>query len=331
MKKIRNVLFAILVVIAVCMGCTAEAPVEESTPTPVASTREGGIKDNRNINVMIERSDDWKRFVTKPVVDEEFLKQIDGSTATIPVTAELYRQLYDYPDDKINNNVYHATTHQAYLNLINKEKDIIFVTEPSKEELKIAKKKGVKLDVVPFIKEAFVFIVNEKNPVDSLTVEQIQGVYTGEYKEWKELGDENGEVIYPFQRDTNSGSQTAMEQLVMKDKKMIEPVKSERISGMGMMLEVIADYQNKPGAIGYTYKYYLNNLYLQEGVKILNIDGVEPNKENITNESYPFTTNYYMVIREDEPANSPARKLRDWLLTDEGQKVVEMCGYCRIN
>ena len=327
MKKSRNVLVVLLlVVMVVCMSCD---PIVEPTPTPT-TVQDSGLKDNRNINVMIKRSEDWKKFVKKPVIEEEFMKRIDGSTATIPVTAELYRQFFDYPDDKINNDLYHATTHQAYLNLINGKKDIIFVTEPSKEELAEAKKKGVKLDVVPFIKEAFVFIVNEKNSVNDLSVEQIQGIYTGEYKDWKDIGSDKKEVIYPFQREANSGSQTAMEQLVMKDKKMIEPVKTEVISGMGAMLEQIADYENVPGAIGYTYKYYLNNLYHQEGVKILNVNGVEPKNESLLDNSYPFTTNYYMVIRDDEPADSPARKLRDLFLTEEGQKVVEMCGYCRV-
>jgi len=290
----------------------------------------GGIRDNPNINVMVLRADNWERFVTEPVVDLEFLKRIDGSTATIPVTAELYRQFYDFPDEKVNNDVYHATTHQSYLNLIDKKNvDLIFVTEPSEEELAYARSKGVELEVVPFTREAFVFIVNEENLVHSLSVGQIQDIYMGRHKSWSELGG-GQEVIYAFQREPNSGSQTAMEKMVMQEKQLAESPQAQMIMGMGDLVCVVADYENYPGAIGYTYKYYLNNLYHQEGVRILSINGVSPTDENLINGSYPFATNYYVVIRKDEPEDSQARKLRDWLLTEEGQRLVEMCGYCRM-
>lgn len=327
MSKHSKSIIMILALAAIAIisgGCTYNTSKPEDTSDPVK-----GIKDNPSINVMVKRAENWEKIVSDPVINEDFLKHIDGSTATIPVTAEIYRQFFDYSDEKINNDVYHATTHQAYLNLINRKgKDIIFVTEPSKEELKLAKEKGVKLEVIPIIREAFVFIVNEKNPINSLTVDQIQKIYTGAYKSWKELGDRKGKTIYAFQRDANSGSQTAMEQLVMKGKKMTEGVQT--VTYMEGLIYNVADYSNYPGAIGYTYKYYLNNLYIQEGVKILNVNHIEPTNENLIHQKYPFATNYYAVIRSDEPADSPARKLRDWLLTDEGQRLVEMCGYCRM-
>lgn len=98
-----------------------------------------GDKTN-NINVMLERIDGWKKIEGIDVlIDEDDLDMIDGSTATIPITAEILRQFFDYTDDKIKitNAIYHSTTHSAYVNLANvgSNTKIIFVTPPSEDEL----------------------------------------------------------------------------------------------------------------------------------------------------------------------------------------------------
>jgi len=57
------------------------------------------------------------------------------------------------------------------------------------------------------------------------------------------------------------------------------------------------------------------------------VDGVQPSDETIADGSYPLLNEYYVVIRADEPADSPARQLRDWLLTAEGKAAMEKAGY----
>jgi phosphate transport system substrate-binding protein len=99
--------------------------------------------------------------------------------------------------------------------------------------------------------------------------------------------------------------------------------------GMGRLVDAVAEYNNKAGAIGYTYYYYINNLYKNDNIKVLKVNGITPENENLISNKYPFSTNYYAVIRKNEPTDSPARILRGWLLTEEGQRLVEMAGYCR--
>ena len=326
---------SIAITLIVCMlfivSCTTEETPAEPTKAPAPTTKVKENNSSDHINVMMRRADNWEKIVDTVVIDEEFLKKIDGSTATVPITSELYRQFFDYDDSYINDTVYHSTTHNAYMNLIDKkETDIIFVTEPSKDELKTAKKKGIELDVVPIVKEGFVFIVNKDNPVESLTTEQIVKIYTDEYTNWKDLGGEDKDIL-AYQREPNSGSQTAMEQMVMKGKKMKHGLNSNTISGMGELVSAVSDFNSKNlGSIGYSYYYYLNNLYKSDHIKVLNIDGISPEDENLISGKYPFTTGYYAVIRKDESSDSPARKLRDWFLTDEGQEVLSMAGYCKI-
>lgn len=280
----------------------------------------------------------WQKIIDEPVIPEKDMNIIDGSTATIPITAELYRQFFDYTDKKLNTSYYekfyHSTTHYAYVNLIERRygrstpKNLIFVTPPSEEEKAFAEEMGVELDITPIAKDGFVFITHKDNPVDSLTVEQIQAIYTGEITNWKELGGEDTE-IRAYQREPDSGSQTAMEQLVMQGKQLIEPISTQVFDGMAGLVDAVAEYENGRASIGYTYYYYINNLYKNENIKVLKINGITPDNENLINDNYPFTTNYYAVIRGDEPADSPARKLRDFLVTEQGQQIIEIAGYCR--
>ncbi|MBP1592491.1 MAG: hypothetical protein ILP22_10655, partial [Oscillospiraceae bacterium] len=84
-------------------------------------------------------------------------------------------------------------------------------------------------------------------------------------------------------------------------------------------------------AIGYTYNYYINNLYKSPDIKVIAVDGITPENENLVNNKYPFASAYYAVIRADEPENSEYRKLRDYMLTDEGQEIIRLAGYCPAN
>jgi len=135
-----------------------------------------GITDKTiNINVMMTRPSSWKKIVNESLMSRNDLDIIDGSTATIPITAEILRQFYGYSDELVNMQgvVFHSTTHNAYLNLINKMSksynqsdlqlpiSLIFVTAPSEEEEQLAKENSVELDMVPVAKDGFVFITHK--------------------------------------------------------------------------------------------------------------------------------------------------------------------------
>ena len=89
---------------------------------------------------------------------------------------------------------------KVYASLIKKKKDLIFVSEPSDDILKQAKEANVEFDMTGIGRDGFVFIVNKDNPVNSLTIEQIQKIYTGEITNWNQVGG-NDEEIVAFQRE----------------------------------------------------------------------------------------------------------------------------------
>ena len=133
--------------------------------------------------------------------------------------------------------------------------DLLVVTEPSEEELKLAEEKDVELEVIPVVKEGFVFYVNSQNPVKSLTLEQVQDIYTGKITNWKEVGGKDSK-IKAYQRPENSGSQTGMYSLVMKNKEIMEAPKEDLIETMFEIVNLVSNYDNGEASIGYSYYYY---------------------------------------------------------------------------
>ena len=80
------------------------------------------------------------------------------------------------------------------------------------------------------------------------------------------------------------------------------------------------------GSIGYSFRYYLTGLVGNDGVKMLSVNGVYPDAENIRNGTYPLTANFYVVYRADND-NTNVQAIVDWLLSEEGQHMIEETGY----
>lgn len=266
----------------------------------------------------------------EPLYTLEDYPKVDASLATQPLTNAFIKNFTGVDVDE--STLDYTNTHPGYVRLINDEVDLIVVTEPSEEELQLAKEKGVELEVIPVVKEGFVFYVNSSNPVDSLTQEQIQGIYSGEITNWKEVGG-NDEEIIPYQRPVNSGSQTGMLSLVMKDKELMEPLKENLLQTMAQIINYVSSYDNGKNSIGYSYYYYATTMFqtidseVAGNIKLLAVDGVKPSNQTIQDGSYPYNTAYYIVINKADDENSASRKLANEMLSNRGQKVALDAGY----
>ncbi|MBR0153321.1 MAG: substrate-binding domain-containing protein, partial [Lachnospiraceae bacterium] len=161
-------------------------------------------------------------------------------------------------------------------------------------------------------------------PVDGLTAEQLKAIYHGDITNWSEVGGKNQKIL-AFQRPQNSGSQTMMEYF-MGDVALKEPQTYEMVGAMDGVVRKVAQYANEEGAIGYSFRYFLEELNQEKGVKMLSIDGVYPSLENITNGTYPLTTNVCLITRKDNP-NPYVREMTEYILSGEGQQIIEETGY----
>lgn len=254
---------------------------------------------------------------------------VDGSTATIPLSEAFGAAVMGMDIEEARQYIVHNTTHNAYLNLIDGKADIIFVTSPSEEELAYADSKGIELKVVPIVSEGFVFLSSKDNPVKTLSFQQIRDIYAGKITNWKEVGGEDKTII-AYQRQPNSGSQTGMLDLVIGPNEIMEAPVERIIGEMGALVDAVAVYNNKEDAIGYSYYYYVTDMWKNENVKLMAVDGVYPDPETISDGTYPIQTAYYAVMRSDEPKDSNARKLLEWILSDQGQQIAEEAGYVKL-
>ena len=213
---------------------------------------------------------------------ESDLPFLNGATALYPVYSAFVQAVYPKKKyDWFRGEVACNNTIRAYEKLINKTADIIFVAPPSKKQLEEAEKAGVKFRYIPIGKEAFVFFVNSQNPVNNLTVEQLQAIYSNEITNWKELGGKD-ETIRPFQRNENSGSQTAFVHF-MEGKTIMEPPIENVHNIMEPIVAQTADYKNYGNAIGFSFRFYVKEMVKNKKVKILKINGVYPDLETIGN------------------------------------------------
>jgi phosphate transport system substrate-binding protein len=183
---------------------------------------------------------------------------------------------------------------------------------------------NTRFEVMPCALDAFVFIVNDKNPIQSLTTEQIRSLYSGELNRWDQVGGTQDSEVVRFRRPENSGSEVLMKDLVMKDKPMIQ---TSFFFEEGVMSSVYNKVSTKAGGLAYSVGFYERFMVGSAHTRVIAVDGVLPTPENIRNGSYPHIAEVVAVIRADLPHDSPARQLRDWLLSPEGQSVVTQSGY----
>jgi phosphate transport system substrate-binding protein len=265
------------------------------------------------------------------------LPRIDGATALYPVYASFVRAVYPQPEpdqlgwiydpyslDSGGHIVGCSRTERAYRNLIDGKADIIFCYEPSQEHIRMAKEKGLRFNLTPIGRDAFVFFVNRNNPLAGLTQGQIRDLYSGRVRNWQSITGRDEPVI-AYQRPENSGSQTVL-QSIMGREPIMEPMWEYIAVEMGIAVDHVAEYYNYQSAIGYSFLFFVNNMAGNSGIKVLSIDGVSPTRESIRNRRYPFVKDFYAVtITGRETKNT--KRLIDWILSGQGQSLVEKTGY----
>ncbi len=264
---------------------------------------------------------------------------IDGATALYPVYAAFVQAVYpegNYPWYDHTAGVLCSGTNTAYDDLISGEVDVIFVAQPSDSQRRAAEQAGLRLHLTPIDREAFVFFVNSQNPVTGLTFDQVAGIYAGEITSWKAVGGRNA-AIRAYQRPEGSGSQTGL-QLVMRTagKPIMGPRMEDVAGSMGGIISRVATYRNHENAIGYTYRFYANEMVANDQIRLLSLNGIAPTRETIRDGSYPIVSQFYAVTCS--PIGSPAPQemnpalgaFLDWCQAAQGQWLVEAVGYVAV-
>ena len=143
----------------------------------------------------------------------ENLPIIDGAAAVFPVYSAFVNAVYPETTELWDGVFEYNNTVGGYKLLGEKQTDIFFGAYPSEEQIAEAKSHGTEFVYTPIGYDAFVFFVHKNNPIDNLTTEQVQGIYSGEITNWSEVGGKN-EKIAAYQRNEGSGSQSMLKRFM---------------------------------------------------------------------------------------------------------------------
>lgn len=257
---------------------------------------------------------------------QESLPKLDGETWLYPMYAAFVEAVYpegDYPSYMKDGLVMGDGGGYSFTHLIEGKADMIFTTAPMKWHYNKAKKAGLELTVTPIGKEAFVFFVNEKNPVQNMTTQQIREIYAGTTENWDEVGGKDMPII-AYQRKESSRGQKALEQF-MDGTPLTKPAtEAEFREGYGNVQQR-AEYRNYKNAIGFSHRFTTLELMEKHKIKLLNIDGVAPTNDSIRSGEYPLVREFYVVTAGTD--NPKVQQFIDWIVSEEGQQLMEKSGY----
>jgi len=223
-------------VLAVCIAFVIPFSIEKYQESITID-----VTPNINVNEYLPFSEDSKivKLDSKTLKLTEDLPIIDGATAAFPVYSAFVNAVY--PDTTtLRDGVFeYNNTVGGYRKLAERRTDIFLGAAPSKEQTEYAVQCGTTFKYTQIGTEAFVFFVHKDNPIESLTVEQLQGIYSGDITNWSEVGGADEEIV-AFQRNEGSGSQSMLIRF-MGDTPIMEP-KTREIKSMGGIIEQVVDY-----------------------------------------------------------------------------------------
>ena len=302
-------------------------------------TNFGIIKYNKSITVNTSPNIDIQAYLpfeenskivktdSKTLKLTENLPRIDGAAALFPVYSAFVNAVYPNTT-KLHDGIFeYNNTSDGYRLLAEKETDIFIGVYPSDEQKAYAEENQTTFEYTPIGTEAFVFFVHKDNPITNLTTKQIKDIYSGKITNWKDVGGKN-EKITAFQRNEGSGSQSMLKRF-MGDTPITDAPTEMVNDLMAGIIEQVADYKSKTNSIGFSFRYYVEGIIKNPDIKMISIDGAAPTSENIRNGSYPILTPIYAVTYK-ENQNGNVDKLLEWILSDEGQYIINETGYVGI-
>ena len=251
---------------------------------------------------------------------------MDGSTSLVPLGEGIASALLGMSRKDASELIRFNRTTQSFRNLREGKCDLVIAAEPKSTVFEEMDAAGFAYEIESIAREALVFVVNENNPVSSLTRQQVRDIYSGKVTNWSQVGGADL-PIEAFQRNSAAGSQVMMEKLVMGGTPMMEAPESRVPGEMGQLIDAVKSFDDSANAIGYTVFYYASDMQMARGLKILKIDDILPEPRTMQNGSYPFLNGYYCCISKNTPEDAPARRLYNWLVSEMGQSLLSWEGY----
>ena len=253
-----------------------------------------------------------KREVSQELSGELKIASCEGLVPLVQEWARLFRE--KYPDVKINIS---GKKCGYVIKLVGEDKiDVGFIGRNIKPDEK-KKYPDIKQEI-EVGKKSVTIIVHPNNPVNELSLEQVAKIFAGDITNWKEVGGPDKDIKVIIREE--GCEREILEKLVMKPyKKNITKNALVKHSYEDIKTTVSKD----ESSIG-----YISLNYRDDTVKPLKINGVEPTVQNVLSGDYPITKTFYLITK-GEPSELE-KVFIDFVLSEEGQKVMEDMGYIRV-
>lgn len=162
--------------------------------------------------------------------------------------------------------------------------------------------------------DGIAMIVNPENPVKDLDMETITKIYTGEIDNWKDVGGNDAEIVL-IGREAGSGTRDGFESITKTE----DACKyRQELTSTG---DVITTVAGNPGAIGYA-----SLAAVQDNVKVLSVDGVEPKEETIKDGSYVVQRPFVLVTKSDSQLSETAQAFFDFATSEDAVEIISEAG-----
>jgi len=241
--------------------------------------------------------------------------RVDGSTTVLPAMQKIV-EAYMKANPGVSITVSGGGSGNGIKAIIDGATDIAMSSREMKDkEMDAAKEKGRPVKPIEIAMDALAPIVNPANPVTDLKAEQLQGIFSGAIKNWKEVGGDDKEIVV-ISRDTSSGTYEAWQELIMKDKKVTPAALLQASSGA--VLQVVSKNKYAIAYDGYAY--------VDKSVKALKVNGIVGSAATVADKSYPVSRPLFIITAE-KPADHVAKFVSYIMDAAGGQKIIGEVGY----
>lgn len=241
---------------------------------------------------------------------------------TLVILAQKWAEVYMKENKEVKIQVTGGGSGTGFAALQNKTTDLANASRPikPKEVAACIKAFGARPTQLKVALDGLSVYVNEDNPVEELTIDQLDLIFTGKATNWKEVGGKDAPITI-YSRENSSGTYEFFKKHVLKKKDFA--ASAQTMPGTAAVLQAVAKDKN---GIGYGGAAYGAGARAVKVKKDESAPAIEPTAANIANQTYPIWRYLYIYVNPALDKGEIAAYLK-WIRSDEGQKIVEQVGY----
>ena len=257
----------------------------------------------------------------EPFLTVEEFPPLDGSTACIPLMAQMLADTTGMDLEEARSSITVSTTAYAWENfgLYDTTTRMLVVYEAPDYVKKELQEANVQLEQKPIGVDALVFIVNEDNPVQALSQQQLRDIYAGKITNWKDVGGDDGEIVL-VGREAGSGTRDGFESIVdVKDSCKY----AQELTATGAVISAV---EANPLAIGYA-----SLSAVGDTVAMVTVEGVECSEDTVKDGSYKIQRPFVFVTNKSAALSEQAQAFVDFATSKDAADLIRTAGAVPVN